>query len=46
VDLTAGTTPDLGRRTTLAATVPVTSGFNMTFDRDFQARLNYSFAGR
>jgi hypothetical protein len=43
VDLTAGTTFALGRRTTLATafTVPVTSGVNKVFDWEFQLQLNY-----
>jgi hypothetical protein len=45
VDLTAGTTFELGRQATLAAavTVPLTSGLNRTFDWEFQLQFNYYF---
>jgi hypothetical protein len=48
VDLTAGTTFTFGDRTMLAvaATVPVTSGDNKTFNWEFQLQLNYYFGHR
>jgi hypothetical protein len=48
VNLTAGTTFTLGQRATLATAfcVPVSSGFNKTFDWEFQAQLNYYFGRR
>lgn len=47
VNVTAGSTFLIGQRTTLAAAVavPVTSGFNRTFDWEAQVQLNYYFGG-
>ncbi len=47
VDLTVGTTFLIGNRTTLATafTVPLTSGYNRTFDWEAQVQLNFYFGG-
>lgn len=47
VNLTAGSTFLIGQRTTVATAfaVPVSSGFNRTFDWEFQLQLNYFFGG-
>jgi hypothetical protein len=48
VDLTLGSTFTFGDRTmlALAASVPVTSGNNKTYDWEFQVQLNYYFGHR